>query len=427
VQVAGAVAHHLRDRGQVGAAVSVALSQTRFPRDTYWQPVSLAQGETGIALICGYLDSCFGGEGWDVAAHQYLQVAAADAQRRGSFGPGLFDGLAGLGFATWFLSRGGTRYGRLLAAIDDALLPHVSAQADRVSRLREGASVGEFDVVSGLTGLGAYLLCRPESADATAALDRVLEALVELVRPVAGAPAWWTPAALMGNADMAAQFPHGNLNCGMAHGIPGPLALMALALAGDRAAPGLAEAVARVATWLGEHRFDDAWGPNWPVAVALAADGREAVAPACHPARAAWCYGAPGVARSLWLAGRALDRPQWRDLAVEAMRAVYRRPVAARQIDSPTLCHGVAGLLQITARFFNDSGLEVFAAAARALTDQLLELYEPDSLLGFRSLEPEGVEVDQPGLLDGAPGVALALLGAATGVAPSWDRIFLLA
>ncbi|HWC28058.1 MAG TPA: lanthionine synthetase LanC family protein, partial [Solirubrobacteraceae bacterium] len=131
--------------------------------------------------------------------------------------------------------------------------------------------------------------------------------------------------------------------------------------------------------------------------------------------------------RSLWLAAAALDDDRLAALATDAMRAVYRRPLPERQIDSPTFCHGVAGLLQITLRFAHDTGEEVFADAARQLADQLLGAYEPDSLLGFRSLEPAGNPVDQAGLLDGAPGVALVLLAAATDAEPTWDRLFLLA
>jgi hypothetical protein len=109
------------------------------------------------------------------------------------------------------------------------------------------------------------------------------------------------------------------------------------------------------------------------------------------------------------------------------MEAVYRRPVAARCIDSPTFCHGMAGLLQVTSRFANDTRLPVFAKAAADLTECLLSAYEPDSLLGFRNWEPGGTRVDHAGLLDGAPGVLLALLAAATDVEPAWDRAFLLA
>ena len=65
-------------------------------------------------------------------------------------------------------------------------------------------------------------------------------------------------------------------------------------------------------------------------------------------------------------------------------------------------------------------------ATARLMAD-LLQQFEPSSLLGYRDVEPGGVRVDQPGLLSGAPGVALALLGAAAPVDPGWDRLFLLA
>jgi hypothetical protein len=221
-------------------------------------------------------------------------------------------------------------------------------------------------------------------------------------------------------------YPNGNLNCGLAHGIPGPLALMALALRSGVVEEGLKEAIDQVVSWLGQNRVDDAWGVNWPQVVSLAPAGASSP-PVDPPSPSAWCYGSPGVARALWLAGEAMDHPGYRELAVEAMEAVYRRPLRERGIDSPTFCHGVAGLLQITLRFARDTGLASFAEAASTLSEQLLSLYDPDSLLGYYSLEPGGQRVDQPGLLDGAPGVVLVLLAAATDVEPTWDRLFLLA
>ena len=108
------------------------------------------------------------------------------------------------------------------------------------------------------------------------------------------------------------------------------------------------------------------------------------------------------------------------------MQGACRRPTAARLINSPTFCHGLAGLLQMTLRFANDTGLGVFADAAAALTEQLLDLYEPGTLAGFRSVEAGGRPVDSPGVLDGAAGVMLVLLAAATDAEPVWDRAFLL-
>jgi hypothetical protein len=375
--------------------------------------------------MCSYLDTCFPGEAWDATAHCYLTLAARGAEQSGYLTPSIFVGLSGLAFAAWCLSRNGARYRRLLRAAEEVFLPQTVTLAGALSQHKRGVSVSQFDLISGLSGVGAYLLCRPESEEAMATLRAVLCALVALTEAEGQVPCWHTPAHLMVDETMARLYPNGNLNCGLAHGIPGPLALMALALRCGIKVHGLKDAIERVAAWLNRNRVDDAWGVNWPTAVPITLDGTGVASE--KPSRAAWCYGSPGVARALWLAGEALERPQYRELAIEAMEAVYRRPIRERYIDSPTFCHGVAGLLQVTLRFACDTGLPLFAEAARTLSTQLLALYDPDSLLGYYSLEPGGQRVDQPGLLDGAPGVVLVLLAAAMDAEPIWDRLFLLA
>ena len=415
------VAVRVTDRRRVQAAVAAARDQTHFPTSVHWEPGGVAQGDAGLALLCAYVDRCFEHEGWDVKGHAFLASAAAHAERR-PLGPSLYGGLAGLGFVAGQLGRDGTRYTRLSRSIDGALAPQVTALAEALDGPDHGMAVGLFDAISGLSGIGAYLLTRRDQPGVEALLSRLLAALVDLTRTSdTGVPRWFTPVELMFDEMTAAMYPDGHLNCGLAHGIPGPLALMALAHAAGVEVRGMRDAIATIARWLRDNRADDAWGINWPTMVAL-----PGAAPAPEPSRAAWCYGSPGVARSLWLAGVALDDEQMTTLACEGMRAIYRRPVHERQIDSPTFCHGVAGLLQVTLRFAHDTGEAVFAEAAADLTDQLIEAYDPDSLLGFCSLEPGNNPVDQAGLLDGAPGVALTLLAAATDAEPTWDRLFLL-
>jgi hypothetical protein len=225
-------------------------------------------------------------------------------------------------------------------------------------------------------------------------------------------------------------FPEGYLNCGLAHGIPGPLATMSLAKLAGVPCPGLEQAISQTAAWLADHRLDDRWGANWPTGLGLRVsdEGTETIAPVTESpvAQAGWCYGSPGVARALYLAGLALEDATYTALAIEAVRAVVHRPSADRRIVSPTICHGIAGLLQIMLRFADDTGAEDVLVEAELLAEHLLGQYEPETLLGYRSVELEGRRVDQPGLLDGAPGVALALLAASCPVVPAWDRIFLL-
>jgi hypothetical protein len=431
--VARDVATRLREPPHVEDAAAVAREQTAFPKSVHWQPHGVAQGYAGLALLYGAADACMPGEGWDSTGHRHLQCAVRAAERQVQLAYGMSSGIGGLAFAAWFLSRGGTRYRKLLSSLDAALIARVASDATRLVPVDHGISVSTFDMISGFAGVGRFLLGSDERAHRTT-LEAVLRWLVALTEEQDGVPHWHTPARFIADEATRRSYPHGNLNCGLAHGIPGPLALLSLAAAAGVCVEGQLSAIRRIAEWLRRYCIRDRWGFNWPTAVALGPDGAPD-APRAHPSaqdsayrpsRTAWCYGSPGVARSMWLAGQALNEPDYRDMAVAAMEAVYRRPLPERNIDAPTFCHGVAGLQQITLRFAHDSGLPIFIEAGRMLHRQLLDAYEPASLLGYRNLEPGGRRIDQPGLLDGAPGVAMVLLAASTPVEPVWDRLFLL-
>ena len=433
VEVARDVCQRLISPEAVEKAAAAACTQTAFPRTTHWIPYTISQGYAGLAVLWGYLDSCFAEEGWDLIGRKHLELAVRGAETFPGVPVGLFSGLSGLAFGAFQLSRRGTRYRRLLTSLDEAIVPQAIAQADRVRGQAEGLPVGDFDVISGLSGTGAYMLCRRDQPAVAAAVSAVIEALVEIIAEGNGVPRWHTPVHLLWDEEVMSTYPQGNLNCGLAHGVPGILAFLAMAVRSGIAIPGMTEAIARIGDWLSANRCDDEWGVNWPTAVHLVADSPDrglrsgdAKSAPHGPSRCAWCYGSPGIARSLWLAGEALDRDDFRDLGISAMEAVFRRPIPIRHIDSPTFCHGVSGLLAITLRFANDTSIPAFAEGSRMLIQQLLDNYQPTSLLGFRNIETNDHEIDQPGLLDGAPGVALALLSAATAVEPAWDRLFLL-
>jgi hypothetical protein len=427
--IAADVAGRLRDGDAVLAAAREAASQSAYPGVRHWEPHGTAQGFAGLALLAGAMDECFPGESWARVAHVHLERAATGASRDDP-PPGIFSGLSGVGFAASCLSHGGTRYARLSDALDATLLPQV-LHAVAAAPVREPTNVSYFDAISGLSGVGAYLLRRAGNAEAGVALRAVLARLVALCDTEQDLPLWWTPAEYL-TPETRQGCPHGNLNCGLAHGIPGPVALMSLAMLRGVEVPGLRAAIERAADWLCTHRADDAWGVNWPYAVPLgagrriAANGALAECPEATPSRAAWCYGSPGIANALLLAGRALGREDYRDLSFAAMQSALAKPSGEREIPSPTFCHGVAGLLQIVLRFAHAEPSLELGAAATDLCEQLIASYDAKRPLGYQSLEAEGRTVDDPGLLDGAAGVALVLLAASTDTEPAWDGLFLL-
>jgi hypothetical protein len=283
-----------------------------------------------------------------------------------------------------------------------------------------------FDVVSGLTGVGVYLLQRSSDDQPSPELVSAVELLIghDAVPPPAS---WSTSGPALAGRPLGTLFPEGCLDCGLAHGVPGPVAFLARAWLGGVRSPQNASAIEAAVTWLLAQQVEDGWGPNWPLAVPLpstAADhGPERQG--SRPARAGWCYGSPGISRAIWLAGVALDRPDWREAAASAMKAVYRRPADSRQITTAAICHGTAGLLQISLRFFHDTHDAEFSDQVALLTSELLDAFDPEHAFGF--VNPESDDPNNPFLLDGAAGVAATLLAVATEVPPTWDQALLIA
>ncbi len=414
-----------RERAQ-RLALSIAGTLRRPPAAAptrKWLRSSVAEGDAGMALMCGYVGACSGDPAWWARAHQALQSAVTFAAHEGPVPSGLFDGLAGLGFVASSLAREGRSYQRLLASIDDALHRYLG-------RLPSDDDAGhprsDFDAEGGLSGVGTYLLQRIDQPGGRAAATRVAQLLIGDALDPATPPPW----AKVGDAVhgfFRTRFPHGFVDCGLAHGVAGPLAFLARARALGVQAEGLDAATRHLITWLDAHRRDDAYGPRWPVGVSLDTTGHVAgFDDSGEPPPDAWCYGTPGVARALWLAGTATDDGTACERAADAMLAVYPRWADCRHVIAPGLCHGLAGLLQITMRFHHDTGDERFAHHARALLDRLLVLYEPDSAYGYRE-HGHPRNPDNPGFVDGAAGVAMTLLAASTDVAPDWDRMLLIA
>jgi lantibiotic modifying enzyme len=379
----------------------------------------VAAGDAGIALFFGALDRDAPNDGWDTIAHGFLKRGA---DRIGASTPhiGLFGGLAGLGYTTAFLSRSGARYRRVQAEIDAALLPAAEAAA-RALTPQTGMRVEEYDLVSGLSGIAASLLDRLHNDQVLASARIIIEALVTIVQRAGPVPAWYTPANLITSREMIGRFPDGALNCGLAHGLPGILSVLALAQCAGLRVHGLGAAIRDTADWLVLQRMTDSSGHSWPAAVAPAG----ATAGSTRGPRA-WCYGAPGVARALRHAAVALGDTTLRDIALESLLAVHAQTRAGRGWASPTFCHGIAGVLLITMRFAAETPSPALEDAVAALLERLAAAYSSAAIFGFRAHDAGTGPVDRPGLLDGAAGSALVLHAATSEHDPSWDRLFLL-
>ena len=395
------IADRLADPDRVVALGAGADNVDRIPGGGGPWPVWPAGNPSGagIAMLHSEL-----GDRQRAHAHLATAVGAvAHADHAGMVG-----GLAGIAFAARLNARAPDDYAGALRTLDGHLSDAVAGLAAGVA-VRPVGSYATFDVISGLAGIGGYQLL---SGDCGA----VLTALTSLATPTTvdghEVPGWWVRER-PGLTD-SGRHALGHLNLGAAHGIAGPLALLALAWRAGVRVDGQGEAIDTLVEALMRRAVPAGDGYRWPAELSID-DERGGSRPTGD--RKAWCYGTPGVARSIQLAALARDRADWAELAVASLRRVLDDPHLGHAIgDNAGLCHGWAGLLLLAvaaAADSEDSAADGLRPAADRLTGEVLRLFDPDAPFGFRHpLEDSGGYTrgpDRPGFLDGAAGIALAL------------------
>ncbi|MEU8569757.1 lanthionine synthetase C family protein [Streptomyces pathocidini] len=431
-QIVAEVAEQLSDPDSVAAAASTPGNLDRYPGRPApvhpWAPLTLAEGHPGVALL--YAELARTEPGHRIALHSHLAKAARHLST--PHHSGLFTGAASLAFAARLGRRHSDDYAQLLDRIDErvtaSLRSHLADEEARLNAGVAGVRMSAYDTIAGVSGIGRYLLLRhPRHRDGLLAL---LSYLVRLTHPVTvhghTVPGWWVPTRP--DTGVGHRFDRGHFNLGLAHGICGPLALLALGREAGVTVPGQDEAMARIVDHLLTTRIA---GGGWPRAIGFDELVDNTGTPHANAPKAAWCYGTPGAARALYLAGRALSRDDWQHIATQALvDALTARP---SQITDSSLCHGWAGLLHIAWRMAHDS-------ADRRLTDLLPQLVAPlltayDSALpfGFAYTHPylppdQQIAPHRPSFLEGAAGIALALHTYATDgrTPPAWDAALLL-
>jgi lantibiotic biosynthesis protein len=273
-----------------------------------------------------------------------------------------------------------------------------------------------YDAINGLAGIGRVLLAALTAGYdmAESGLLAALHTLTAMIDTQYGRrPGWWLPAG-----ERSTVHPSGAATTGMAHGIAGPVSLLATAHAAGWSVAGQRAAIQSAAHWLLRWRMDatHSWAP-YVTSDELDSDTAQPSA----GRRDAWCYGAPGIGRALILAGSALADPQLTTAGEAAIASLSDRPADLWDVEGPTLCHGYAGVLQSAPTSQGGTGDSAAAAIADA--------FNPRFTFAFRHLH-HGLPSDEPGLLTGSAGVALALADHGQLPAPPvparWDSMLLL-
>ncbi len=399
--------------------VSEVICQGLPPIQPLAANFSLASGEAGFSLLLAYASLASQEPNDGPYARQALAriTAAVESLTRHPSTPSLFSGYSGVAWVVDHLTQRG-----FLAADEDL---NENIDAALLGFLQSEPWIGPAELITGLAGIGLYALDRLGRGQSPAVLDRVLDLLERKAKHFSSGMTWFDRPETM-HPVARELYPNGCFNLGVSHGLPGVLGFLA-----EASKHGYARAQAML-------------GPafEWLIAQRDLAEDGSYFGSAFEPGsrqnprgnRLSWCYGDLGIVPVLLLAAEQSGNARWLEEALGLAEACCRRPDARAGIRDGGLCHGAFGNGHIFSRIFNATGME-------ACREQALNFYSMGLGLrkdgvdagGFLAYYPPaqgGSErspwVPRHGLLEGAAGIALALLAAATPVEPQWDRHLLI-
>lgn len=406
---------------------------------------------SSLVVLYGSLSQIYESDEWDLMLHDYISCAIDMLQFHGIPNASLFGGLGGICFAVTLAGKKKNRYEKLQHSLDKLLIEQT--RESYITPIKENimnnnpSHPGLYDVVAGIAGIGNYYLKNLEKPGFKEMAKEVLATLVFLCSSLEvhgkKVPGWYCRMEDEFLLEDRKRLPLGGFNLGFAHGIPGVLAFLSLSLIKGVTVDGQQQLIHKLSHWIWNKRSLGNKGPFWkdrvpfkevtenksvallsskseyfsksnrPVEKELRSEVKETMKPTLY-FRDAWCYGTPGVARALFLAGKALNDKGIQSRAIEAFAKVFLRTREEWRLPDASFCHGLSGLLTIAHQMYLDTGYPLFKAKSNELRSLILSSYHGEWDLGFFPEAitdmPESTRSQKLGLAEGFSGIILALL-----------------
>lgn len=368
---------------------------------------SLADGAPGIALP--HIERAHAGiAGWE-PVHRLAVAMTREPVHAHPEVTNLFRGAPAVAYALH--TAGHPAYRTALATLDHSIVTLIRIRLDTAHHRiddEQAAQASEYDLINGLTGLGAYLMHRHHDHEL---LREILTYLIRLTQPVQvrgeTLPGWWAT----GSPDrrQSPRWNGGHTGFGLAHGISGPLALLSAAMRRGIIVNWHRDAIHTICAWLDQWQQGQAQQTWWPEVIDRS-EMRTGTLSLVGPHRPSWCYGTPGIARAQHLAAIAAGDPARARIAEQALLGCLTDERQLAHLTDAGLCHGWAGLVHTARRAATDADTSELATAASAAAKRMRQ-----------HLREHGAPTDD-GFLEGAAGVVLVDTARHTATAAAWPR-----
>ncbi|MGZ1692754.1 lanthionine synthetase C family protein [Staphylococcus argenteus] len=364
----------------------------------YFEPSTLSHGIPGIILFLDAYQKVF-----DINTEQIVYkfvMKLAPYLQNGQYNNSLFGGLSGIAFSMDIASQNGRNYQKILNNIDDVIVNEIESDIDQI--LQEPLNPLNYDTISGLAGIGRYLLNRIDVSDKNV---KALKSILTYFKNIQYSQnSWVVPQESQFLESDKNYFTQGNINLGLAHGVLGPMSLFALCVIKGITIENHQHILKDMYKYIMDEKFSS--NDRWLQRYDLISERNH-----FNYIRNGWCYGNTGVMTTLFLIGQALQDDEIIQMSKKVMLQVVNDK--DENLISPTICHGLSSqilMLTIMNLYFE---LNEVSDYINELINKLMSHYKEDHLVNFIDINEnnEGVfKSEKVGLLEGEIGVYLTLM-----------------
>lgn len=330
----------------------------------------------------------------------------------------LFHSLSDFAFAILSIQVKSGEFEKFLKSLNKAICDIVLEKLIQFEN--ESTIVHHYDVIAGMTGVGRYLLLYIENFKTAKdcfheknTLEHILKYLIKLSEDVdidgKKIIGFYVANENLWPVERRAQYSHGTLDFGVAHGIAGPLALMTYSAEKNIVMDGQIKAINKIIKIFNEHTAIKDDIIYWPMILSAERYKQDGVADI--GSRMSWCYGSIGISCILYKVNKYLGTNSAKYL--HNLEQISQAPWEIYNLLSPIICHGFAGTMAMFNQIYRETLDDALLPGLYMCLDEILTQHNTDFIYGFKNIDygPKDLpDEDDDTYLNGATGVIIALL-----------------
>lgn len=353
-----------------------------------------------------------------------LQLKKFIEEGQFSFNLGIVGGLAEIDLAVYNVAQTIGAYANFSKAIHEELLHRTKIFISYCISNLENITVQHYDLIFGVTGIGESILFRDKlSIEDEKVLKDILYYLSllgwKITRDNVSLPRFYIKSENQMRDDEKRDFPNGNLNFGLAHGMIGPMILLAKAYKRGYEVHNQLNTIYSIYSLYKEFMLEDKGVMHWPTQLSIEKYLNREKRDDYRIRRASWCYGTAGISRGLYLVGKYINDEEIKKIGERSLCGLLNLEFDEYSLNSPIVCHGYAGLVNILFLMYQEDKNVDYLKVVNQLIYKIVDCYEKKSKYGFilndEMIKPNGetaiVRSEGLDILEGTTGVIITLLG----------------